>query len=183
VYVRFSLFGSTGANTAWQGTPSAHRDELVAFEHEWIQACALPQNRALVPLKGKEGGLCSPDEIKPARFVKNGVGFVTSFDHGDWTLREIYDLKEAFIKVMERLLGMDVYDAAVDAAHCAYNTGEVKFLALPLNPGLKLIGFQNTRMGNELHGRLVEAQNRRPAGACRACSRRNCHCVNSRAAY
>lgn len=82
-------------------------DALNALVADWIAATTLPTNRALHVLKRTEGGMCSADETRQIRFcpANDHQGSIAArVRDGEWSIEELVDLRDAFVKVMTQRL-------------------------------------------------------------------------------
>ena len=119
VILRFELHDAYDGPWADLGASRLEFDYLNAFCAEWATFCDLPQNKALVPLKRCDGGLCTPDETKQIRLERcdHAEGHMGAFfKFGQWSLEEIMDLGAAFKKVMEHRMGTPANDAKLAEA-------------------------------------------------------------------
>jgi hypothetical protein len=103
----FELYGADPHTTPTWNIKDKEVKE--AFLFQWVNACQLPTNKALILLDRVEGGLCSKDGVKELRYLFSNDN-ASYFDYewyfraGTWTLEEMLDLKNAFILVMENQL-------------------------------------------------------------------------------
>lgn len=141
VTLLFELYGSTGVGCAWE--EFAPR----TFAPLWAEACLLPSNKALCSLDRVEGGLCNEDLSKQLRFLQPHptksdpkIDINVLLRDGDWTMEEAYDLKQAFILAMERLMGTDLNRERLKVARDKYDSVEDAFFRDHPNSNLSAYG-------------------------------------------